>query len=427
MFSRPIVALFASLVVVAACSHAKDKSDNQQASDLAKKLGIPFDTSGASGASGSQKTGDACSLLDSSEVAAAIGPLATSPYHGSFKPNADAPECRYDTKDHRRMLVSVDWSGGPAAMGIIRMGRGLTDQISKKGEMKTGTSVLASGDTLVGEWDEIAMGPMQCCDLHALRGDQHVELDWTGTRLSTEGAGKLLNAAIKRLDSPLKIDGAAGVPAALQLYSQEAKDSTLNMCALLPQADVETALGKKLSAAPQPGTGASGVRECDYHVVTEPGYPPEEYDLTLMSWRDGAESFAEDQNVVAMASHAMRRQFTGDTVATPTDTLDHPPGPWDEAGLMSSPGYEAFKGRWLVRVSALGHREAALALLARAVTALGARWWCSALPAPARTPSDNAQQTAERRAPRMLPCPCRDGTAPARTGAPARGHAVIHA
>ena len=54
-------------------------------------------------------------------------------------------------------LVSVDWSGGPAAMGMIRMGRGLTDQISKKGEMKTGTSVFASGDTLVGAVGQIAM------------------------------------------------------------------------------------------------------------------------------------------------------------------------------------------------------------------------------------------------------------------------------
>lgn len=368
MFSHRTIALLASLVVVAACS--KDKSGNQQLSELSKKLGVPLDSNGSAG---SAKTGDPCSLLDSSEVAAAIGPLATSPYHGSSKPDARAPDCRYDTKDHRRMIVNVDWSDGPAAMGVIRMGRGVTDQISKKGEMKTGTTVLASGDTLVGEWDEIAMGPMQCCDLNALRGDQHVELDWTGTRLSTEGAAKLLDSAIKRLDSPLKIDGATGVPAALQLYSQDAKDSTLNMCALLTQAEVETALGKKLSAPPQPGTGASGVRECDYHVVTPAGYPVEEYDLTLEAWRDGAEAFAEDQYVVAMASHALHHQLTGDTVATPTDTLEHPPGPWDEAGLMSSPGYEAFKGPWLLRVSAMGHREAALELLARATTAMSAR------------------------------------------------------
>jgi hypothetical protein len=31
------------------------------------------------------------------------------------------------------------------------------------------------------------------------------------------------------------------------------------------------------------------------------------------------------------------------------------------------------KGRWLVRVSAMGHRESALGLLARAVTAISAR------------------------------------------------------
>lgn len=370
MCTRRIVALLASLVVVAACSKTKDSSDNQQISELGKKLGIPVDTSGSTG---SEKTGDPCSLLDSSEVAAAIGPLATSPSHGSYIPEADAPSCRYDTKDHRRLLLSVDWSGGAAAMSVIHMGRGVTDQLSKKGEMKTGTTVLASGDTLVGEWDEIAAGAMQCCDLDALRGDQHVELDWTGTRLSTTGAAKLLDAAIKRLDTPLKIDGAAGVPAAQQLFAKDAKDSTLNVCALLSQADVEAALGKKLSSPPQTGTGMSGVRECDYHVVTQPGFPAEEYDLTLVGWHDGPEQFAEDQYVVALASHALRHQLTGDTVPSPTDTLDHPLGPWDEAGFMSSPGYEAFKGRWLVRVSALGHREASLGLLARAVTAISAR------------------------------------------------------
>ena len=93
----------------------------------------------------------------------------------------------------------------------------------------------------------------------------------------------------------------------------------------------------------------------------------------LVSWRDGAEGFASDQYAVAMGSHLLRHQLMGDTVATPADTLEHPTGPWDEAGYMASPGFEAVKGPWLLRVSALGHRGAALALLARAVTAISAK------------------------------------------------------
>ncbi|MEO7103881.1 MAG: hypothetical protein ABI311_10905, partial [Gemmatimonadaceae bacterium] len=71
--------------------------------------------------------------------------------------------------------------------------------------------------------------------------------------------------------------------------------------------------------------------------------------------------------------HAMRRQLAGDTTAVRVDTAAHPVGPWDEAGYMSSPGFEAVKGPMLVQVRALGDRTGTLALLAKAVTLLSAR------------------------------------------------------
>ena len=367
MTTRLLIAVVSALAFTAACS-AKDKSSDKAVSDFMKKMG---DTSSSDGQA---VAGDPCSLLDSSEVASAIGPLAAPPYRGEFAPNANAPSCRYDTKDHRRMLVSVDWSGGPAVMKMIHFGRNLTDPIAKQGVEKIGTTVLSSGDTLKGEWDQVAEGAMQCCDLHALRGDRHVELDWTGTRLTPQSAGALLDSAVKRLDHPLAINGAAGVAAAQQLFATDAKDSTLVMCNLIPQAKAEALLGRPLVKPPQGGQakGAAGARECTYTtVLAAPGVIPQEYDLTLWAWHDGAVDFAQDQFVLHMAGRAMRRQLVGDTTPVPVDTADYPVGPWDVASHSTNPGYEAVKGAALVKVAAFD-KKGALALLAGAAQALGA-------------------------------------------------------
>ncbi len=364
---RRRLAVLSALAVAAACN-AKDKSGTKAFSDIIQKMG---DTTSSSGQAA---TGDPCSLLDSNEVAAAIGPLASPPYRGEFAPNADSPSCRYDTKDHRRMLVNVDWSGGTAAMKVIGFGRKLTDPIAKQGDEKIGMTVLSSGDTITGAWDRIAEGPMQCCDLHALRGDKHVELDWTGTRLTPMSAAALLDSAVKRLDHPLAINGAAGVAAAQENFAADAKDSALVMCTLMSQAKAEALLGRPLVKPPQRGSsaGAAGARECTYTtVLAAPGVIPQEYDVTLRSWRDGAVSFAEDQFASHMGVHAMRRQLIGVTTTPPVDTANYPVGPWDIAAQSVSPGYEAVKGADLVRVGAFD-KKGALALLAGAAQALGA-------------------------------------------------------
>jgi hypothetical protein len=367
MTSRRRLAALSVLAIAVACN-AKDKAGLKAFSDSLRNMG---DTTSSSG---TEATGDPCSLLDSSEVAAAIGPLASPPYRGEFAPNADSPSCRYDTKDHRRMLVNVDWSGGAAAMKIIGFGRKLTDPIAKQGEEKIGTTVLSTGDTITGAWDRIAEGPMQCCDLHALRGDRHVELDWTGTRLTSMSAAALLDSAVKRLDHPRAINGAAGVAAAQQNFSADAKDSALVMCDLLPQAKAEALLGRPLVKAPQRGTasGAAGARSCTYTtVLAAPGVIPQEYDVTLWAWRDGAVDFAQDQFASHMGGRAMRRQLTGDTTTPPVDTANFPVGPWDVASRSVNPGYEAVKGADLVKVSGFD-KKSALALLAGAVQALAA-------------------------------------------------------
>lgn len=370
-----VVAALAVIALAGACKKHDAKNDaNAQLAELSKKLGIPIDTSGT--ASGAEATeGDPCSLLDSDQVAAAIGPLAAPPYRGTYKPQPGSDSCRYETKNHRRMLVSVDWSGGKTAMKMVGFGRSLTDPLAKHGEEKMGQTVLSSGDTIAGPWDAVAEGPMQCCDLHALKSDQHVELDWTGTRLSMQGASKLLDSAVVHLAHPLKINGSAPAAIALgnSLYAADAKDSTVNMCALMPQSVVEAIIGRKLTEAPQPGQagGALGARDCTY-TTTMPGSGNlrQQFELTLYAWHDGAVDFAGDQHTIGIAMHAMRRQFTGDTVTPPVDTSEYPLGPWDEAGPSASMGYEAVKGPVMIKVGALGEKQTVLALLAKAVTSV---------------------------------------------------------
>lgn len=370
-----VVAALAVIALAGACKKddAKDKA-NAQLAELSKKLGIPIDTSGSAGGA-EQAGGDPCSLLDSSQVAAAIGPLAAPPYRGSYKPDPSGESCRYETKNHRRMLVSVDWDGGKIAMKMVGFGRSLTDPLAKHGDEKMGQTVLSSGDTIAGPWDAVAEGPMQCCDLHALKADQHVEIDWTGTRLSMQGAAKLLDSAVVHLAHPLKIDGSAPAAIALgdSLYAADAKDSTVDMCALVPQAVVEQIIGRKLTEPPARGQapGALGARDCTY-TTTMPGSGNlrQQFELELRDWHDGAVDFATDQHTIGIAGRAMHRQITGDTTMLPTDTSEYPLGPWDEAGPSTSMGYEAVKGPVMVKVGALGEKKTVLALLARAVTSV---------------------------------------------------------
>lgn len=133
----------------------------------------------------------ACSKHDDSNlVAAAIGPLAAPPYRGDFKPDPRAEPCRYETKNHRRMLVSVDWNGGKAAMKMIGFGRKLTDQLAKQGEEKMGVTVLSTGDTTTppadtseypsGPWEEA--GPSTSMGYEAVKGPLLIKASALGDR-----------------------------------------------------------------------------------------------------------------------------------------------------------------------------------------------------------------------------------------------------
>ena len=363
MRTREAVALGLVCVVAAACSgNIRDRIAKERAESAA--------------AGGGSAGGDPCTLLDSSEVAAAIGPLAGPPYRGGLVPDPSSDMCEYDTKDYRRLQVTVDWSGGKMAMKFVGMGRNLTDKASQA-ETQTGT-VLKSGDTLRGAWDAVAQTPMSCCSLDALRGDQHVQLDWTGTRLTIAAAAMLLDTAIVRLAHPLKVDGTAGIAAAKQRWAEQAKDSTLDACSLVSQKDAEAIIGAPLSGPPDHGTAQTGMSQasCYYRTPMPKAFAnaPDMsiiYEIDVKEWRDAHAKFAEDQYIIGGVMGGMRKQMagvTGDTSA-PTPPPE-PPGPWDEIGAAVNMGDEAVKGHIMLVASTIGDHTKERALLAKAISAL---------------------------------------------------------
>lgn len=354
-----VLCVAATLVLIAALSactsHSGDSSSGQATE------------SQDSGAVSSN--GDPCTLLSASEVTAAIGPLAGAPYRGSPIPEESSDVCRYDTQDHRRLLVSVDWTGGKLAMKMLAFSRALTDR-ALQAETKFGT-VLKSGDTLRGSWDQVAATPAACCSLDALKGDQHVQLDWAGTRLTVAAAGALLNTAINRLSHPLSVDGTAGAPAALQRLAAMAQDSALDACSLVSQSAASAIIGVALSGPPDHGDpGSAPTRTSCYYRAPMPNTPNLAlvYEIDVKAWNDAPAQFAEDQSLIHGAITGLRRQLTGDSAA-PAQPAE-PPGPWDEIGPSDNGGYEVVKGPLLLLGSTTGDHARLRTLLATAVTAL---------------------------------------------------------
>lgn len=386
MRGRRLASVIAMCAVAVACgkksSNPSSDSMRAQLEELKKKF--PDQPSGP------QATGDPCSLLDPTEVAAAIGPLASPPYRGTYRPDRGNSSCRYDTKDSRRLLIDVDWSGGPVAMKMIHFGRSMTDQ-AMQGELKKGKTVLATGDTVTGDWDEVAAEAMQCCMLAALRGDQMIQIDWTGTKLTTAGAAALLNKALNRLDHRLAIDGNGGEEAGNQRYQTESKDSLVNVCSLVPQKDVEAIFGAPLTGPPEREGGQRSKLSCTYHTaIAGGGNLRNTCELELHEWHDAHVAFAEDQWIVNRGGRAIGKVATGvadsmtgksaggsgasgdstHPAAQPASESAGPPGTWDEVGPSAALGLEAVKGNVLMRAGSMGLRAQCDSLMNHALIAL---------------------------------------------------------
>jgi hypothetical protein len=293
---------------------------------------------------------DPCSLLEPKEVEAVLGaPLAVPPYRtGGNAPNgpsAHGDNCAYETADFHQILLKVHFTDGAQAYNVggyaNKLIAGHPDAATKKAFR------LDDGTELPGEWDEARLTAMNCCLFWTMRGDQAIQIDFTGSDATLPQAAQLVNAAYRRIDKRLTIDGAAGVEAAKAHYKQ--RPQKVQTCKLLSRAEVEAIIGK-LTADP---TGKD--EDCDYSVA-DPAYPG----VTLVHevsiiWLDGYRNFRQAPHIAGIAMGALMANtpFEKKAAAAQEREPAEESGPWLHAGDGSN-GFMAVKKDVLVTVQTVG-------------------------------------------------------------------------
>ncbi|MBV9344241.1 MAG: hypothetical protein JO341_06575 [Gammaproteobacteria bacterium] len=238
---------------------------------------------------------DPCNLLDPKEVEAVLGaPLAVPPYRAgssTFNPSPSGENCVYESGNFRYITLEVDREGGAQhysmtgmVKNLMKMGGGsapIQNNVKKNFQLDDGTE-------LAGEWDEASLMPMNCCIFMALRGDQLVTIDFTGSTATLKQAAQLVDSAYKRMDSPLKIDGGAAVAAAKTF--DKTRPQPVDVCSLLTRAEVEAIIGR-LARDPI----SHGHDGCEYAVAVPQQNVPEQYELQVR-WRNGYYQWRSDQH-----------------------------------------------------------------------------------------------------------------------------------
>lgn len=292
------------------------------------------DTTVATGTDiGSESPGehDPCSLLEPKEAEEVLGaPLATPPFLADYSDG-----CAYRDGNFHNIVIQPYWDGGAAAFRMFGAMQSLADQHAK------GLLKLVDGSEIAGEWDEARV--IGCCTFMALRGDQAVSVDVTGTTTATvPQAAKLADAALKRLDHPLPIDGGQWVKSAKE-YAAAHRPKRVDACALLTRPEAEALIG------PLTGDPKSNGDSCVYLRPSLTGTYSEEDELSV-NWEGGLRSLREGS--------ALGARF--DTQANPA---------WEASGGSNFPGYCAVKRDVLIclHTGAVKH-EQTLAVLAKAMS-----------------------------------------------------------
>jgi len=239
---------------------------------------------------------DPCSLLDPKEVEAAFGvPLGTPPYRGSNdNPVADGSDCVYRSANFQAITLSVDVDGGQQAYHVSDFVDTAVKSAAVVNEKTKKVMVSEDGSEIAGEWDEAKLTPFTCCVFHALRANQMISIDFTGSSATLKQAAALVDAAFKRMDKPLSVDGGANVVAAKAFL--KTRPARRDPCSVLSQAEAEAILGKLI--APPAANGDS----CSYEL------PPQGirqiYELQFR-WRGGNYDFRTDLQAAKMGGAAL--------------------------------------------------------------------------------------------------------------------------
>jgi hypothetical protein len=267
---------------------------------------------------------DPCSLLQTSEVEGALGaPLGTPPYRGgSNSPATGGDDCIYQTASFQTVTLSVDWDGGQQAYHIGDFVGNAVKRTGALSDKAKQAMVSEDGSTIGGEWDEAKLTPFNCCIFNALRADQMISIDFTGSVMTLKAAAALVDAALKRMDKPLQLDGGANVAAAKTFLKGRPKP--ISPCSVLTQAEVEAILGSALAKAPEEDKSI-----CTYTLPQLPDAPPRIYDLQFF-WSGGNYNFRQDLSAAKMGGAALGSMSM--TAKVQQQVSDTPPASVPESG-----------------------------------------------------------------------------------------------
>ncbi|MGD9535874.1 MAG: hypothetical protein AB7P52_02315 [Alphaproteobacteria bacterium] len=230
-----------------------------------------------------------CALLNADEVEEVLGgPLAGPPFRaGGAIPAENGEACRYETADYRSIDLRVEWNDGGTTFGAMGMLGDVVDEGGLKGVLK-----LSDGTILTGAWDEARV--FMCCEFHALRGEQLVTVDISGSRATIAQAAALADAALRRIEAPLDVDDAASIGAAEARMAE--RPPLRPVCELVTRAEAEAIVGATLSAEPAGNDGS-----CTYVWVSPADNIDYEFELRT-TWRRG---FSEMRNTLAAIGQSM--------------------------------------------------------------------------------------------------------------------------
>lgn len=241
---------------------------------------------------------DPCSLLDPKEVEAVFGgPLGTAPYRGSNdNPVPEGSDCVYRSANFQSIILSVDFEGGQQSyhvgdfVGNLVKGSGAVNEKTKK------AMVAEDGSEIAGEWDEAKLTAFTCCVFNALRADQMISIDFTGSSATLKQAAGLVDAAFKRIEKPLPLDGAANVQAARTFL--KTRPARRDPCSVLSQAEAEAILGKL--TAPPVATKDS----CSYELPAQTQGIRQIYELRYR-WNGGNYDFRTELHAAHLGGTAL--------------------------------------------------------------------------------------------------------------------------
>lgn len=306
-------------------------------------------------------TENACSLLDPKEVEAVLAaPLAVPPFLSrDGKPEGGGSSCKYEDANLHSVTIDVEWENGAMMWKMVGSFQGMADQRAK------GLVHLADGSDLAGEWDEARV--QGCCHFMALRGDQLVTIDVAGTTATIASAGKLADAALKRLDKPLPIEGDKGVRPAME-FETATRPRPKEACALVSRSEAEALIGP---LATDPKADDNG---CEY---TRPASGPVSPIYVLkVKWTGGFGEFRETNATFETFGKDLSKSmhFSGDvkqTVESTTGGNDVPANPAWEAAHYNIAGLTAVKKDVLISIEPqAGSRDDALKLMEGAMSRL---------------------------------------------------------